>query len=89
MSFYYKTKNQIEVKMRTKLFDSERDFQMIRFCSNLISHMILTRKVAFYRNEYIKKTDPIAIGFFGKSEIMACNKVNVEIQDLIFTINRK
>lgn len=35
MSFYSKCKNLDELTINTKVFDSERDFRMTYFCSNL------------------------------------------------------
>lgn len=85
MSFFCKTQNENEVKIKTKLFDSDRDFHLTRFCSNMISNMICTRKVSFYNKDFVEKEEKIAVGFFGKKEIDDCNKINVEIQDIVFT----
>jgi hypothetical protein len=88
MSFFCKTKCDNEVKIKTKIFDSDRDFRLTRFCSNMISNMIYTRKVSFYNEQFVKKNQKIAIAFFGKKEIDDCNKINVEIQDIIFTTRK-
>jgi len=87
MSFYTPTKNPDELTVVTKLFDSERDYQMTLFCSNLISHMIFYRKMSMNK-EKEKGNGQIAVRFFGKEPIENCNKVNVEIQDLIHTVKR-
>jgi hypothetical protein len=89
MSFFCKTKNEDEVKIKTKLFDSDRDFRLTRFCSNMISSIIDTRRVSFYNQKLVEKNEKIAIGFFGKKEIEICNKINVEIQDIVYTVKRK
>ena len=86
MSFFLKTKMADEVKISTKIFDPARDFQMTYFCSNLISNMVYYRKLAFE----IKK-DPkalMALAFFGKEQVSACNKINVELQNLEYTVKK-
>ena len=86
MSFFLRTNMDDEVKVVTKLFDPERDYQMTYFCSNAISNMVYHRKIAFEKNKDPKAL--MAIQFFGKEEVTACEKVNVEIQDLIFSAKR-
>lgn len=88
MSFFCKTKNENEIKLKTKVFDSDRDFHLTHFCSNMISNMIYTRKTSFYKEDFIKKGEKIAIAFFGKKEIDECNKINVPIQDFVYKITR-
>lgn len=86
MSFFLKTKMEDEVKIVTKIFDPDRDYQMTYFCSNLISNMVYYRKMAFD-----SKKDPksqIAIAFFGKEQISECHKINVEIQNLVYTVKK-
>lgn len=86
MSFFLKTKMSDEVKISTKVFDSNRDFQMTHFCSNLISNMVYYRKMAFD----IKK-DPksqMAMVFFGKEQVSDCDKINVELQNLEYTVKK-
>lgn len=89
MSFFCKTKRKNDVKIKTKVFDTERNFQLTRFCSNMISNMISMRKVSFYNDDFVKKGEKIAIGFFGEKEIDDCSKINVEIQDIVFTLSKK
>lgn len=86
MSFYFRTKNEDELKMVTKLFDTDRDFQMSYFCSNLIFNMIYYRRVVFYNNSIQEKEIPIPM--FGKTEIQKCDNINVKIQDLVWTVKR-
>lgn len=86
MSFYFRTKNPDELKMITKLFDTDRDFQMTFFCSNLIFNMVYYRRVAFYKNSIMEKEIPIPM--FGKEEIEKCNSTNVKMQDLVYTVRR-
>lgn len=86
MSFFLKTKMADEVKISTKIFDPARDFQMTYFCSNLISNMVYYRKMAFET-----KKDPkaqMALAFFGKEQVSACNKINVELQNLEYTVKK-
>ena len=88
MSFYLKTKDPNELTVITKLFDSERDYLMTYFCSNLIGHLIEYRKIAFDQNKNNKKDKKFPITFFGKEPIEDCNKTNVEIQDLTYSVKR-
>src|SRR5690606_8817587 len=81
MSFYSKTNNKDEVKIATKLFDTERDIKMTNFCSNMVSNIIFYRNIAMYPNDAAKKWDKIPILFFGKKEIEDCNNINVKIQN--------
>lgn len=86
MSFFLKTKMDNEVKIVTKVFDPDRDFQMTYFCSNLISNMIYYRKMAFDN-----KKDPksqMAMVFFGKEQVSDCDKINVELQNLVYSIKK-
>ncbi len=59
ISFYFKTKNPRELKMLTKVFDSDRDYNMSYFCSNLISNMIYYRRVSMYKESIKEKEIPI------------------------------
>ncbi|MCB0538991.1 MAG: hypothetical protein KDE33_15875 [Bacteroidetes bacterium] len=88
MSFYQKTSNPNEITIITKLFDSERDFAMTYFCSNLIGHLIKFREIAFDKNKDKKKDERFPITFFGKEPIEKCTKINVEVQDIKYTIKR-
>ena len=86
MSFFLKTEMTDEVKISTKIFDPRRDYQMTYFCSNLISNMIYYRKMAFET-----KKDPkaqMALAFFGKDQVSDCDKVNVELQNLEYTVKK-
>ncbi|MGF7218823.1 hypothetical protein GGR92_005002 [Spirosoma lacussanchae] len=83
MSYYTRTKTPGEIQIITKLFDSERDFKMTLFCSNLIHSMIYYRQLMMYR---AKEPDAqVAIRFFGRDEIEDCDKVNVPIQNLVYS----
>ena len=88
MSFYLKTKNPDELTVVTRLFDSDRDYLMTCFCSNLIGNLISFRQVAFDRNKNKNSEETIPLPFFGKEEIQSCNKVNVSIQNLVYTIKK-
>ncbi len=88
MSFYIKTKYPDELKVVTKLFDFERDYQMTLFCSNMIHCMVFFRRLMYRFKGDKDKFDQIPIFFFGKEPIEECNKTNVEIQDLVYTVTR-
>lgn len=89
MSFYSKTKNPAELTVVTKLFDSERDYQMISFCSNLIHNIINYRRIAINKKNKGGKSGLVEVRIFGKDAIERCSKVNVSIQDLVFTYTKE
>jgi len=89
MSFYLKTRYPDELKVVTKLFDFERDYQMTIFCSNMIHSMIFFRRLMYRFKADEEKFDKVPILFFGKDPIEKCNKTNVPIQDMVYTVTRK
>lgn len=84
MSYYVKAKKPGSVRVETKLFDSERDFGMTLFCSNLIYNMVYYRQLMMYKPD--DDTEQFAVHFFGKEEIEDCEKINVPIQNLVFSV---
>ena len=86
MSFYVKTKLPDELKVVTKVFDAERDYQMTYFCSNLINHLIFYRRIAMKFEKDNEKFTKIPITFFSKEQIEKCNIVNVDIADMVYTV---
>lgn len=88
MSFYVKTKFPDELKVVTKVFDAERDYQMTYLCSNLINHMIFYRRIAMKFEKDKENFEKFPITIFGIEPIEKCNKVNVAIQDLVYTVTR-
>lgn len=88
MSFYSKTKDPNELKVKTKLFDTTRDSAMTYFCSNMISNIVFNRQIGLYKEQLKKEKKQIGIFFFTKERIEDCIKINVEIQDLVFSVKR-
>lgn len=88
MSFYLKTKYPDELTVVTKLFDTEKDFQMTYFCSNMIHHMIFFRRIMLRFKKDKNKFEQFPITFFSKESIEKCNKINVKIQDLVYSVTR-
>jgi hypothetical protein len=88
MSFYSEPKYPEELKVMTKVFDSERDYQMTYFCSNLIHHLIFYRRMMMKFNLDIEKYPQIPITFFDEKLINECNRIRVPIQDIVNTITR-
>jgi hypothetical protein len=86
MSFYLKSKSPNEVKIITKLSDIDRDYSMTMFCSRLIYHLIFYRRLTLKFEKDAEKYKQFLITFFGKEPIAKCNKVNVPIQDIEYTI---
>ena len=87
MSFYLKTKDPNELEMITKIFDSERDYLMSYFCSNLIHNMIYYRRVSMFKESIKEKEVPVPL--FGKKEIEEFNKDNVEIKEFVWSLKRQ
>ncbi|MGV3686184.1 MAG: hypothetical protein ACO1NS_11195 [Daejeonella sp.] len=88
MSFYTKTKHPDELRVVTKLFDSERDYQMTIFCSNLIHNIVFHRRAAMKFESDAEKFTEIPILLFGKESIELCHKVNVDVQDIVYTVKK-
>jgi hypothetical protein len=86
MSFYLKSKSPNELKIITKLFDIERDYAMTMFCSRLIHHLIFYRRMTMKFDKDAEKYPQFPITFFGKEPIAKCDKVNVSIQDIEYTV---
>lgn len=86
MSYYVKAKKPGSVRIETKLFDSERDFKMTLFCANLIYNMVYYRQVMMYKPD--DETTHFAIHFFDKEGIEDCEKINVSIQNLVFSFEQ-
>lgn len=89
MSFYGKSENPDELKIKTILFDTERDYQMISMCSNFINHLIFYRRITMKFENDKDRFKEIPLTFFGKKEIDNCAKQNVEIQNLEFIVKLK
>lgn len=86
MSYYQPTKDPNEITIITKVFDSERDFQMAYFCSNLIHQLIYYRRIAMGITK--KGEDKIPITFFGNKLVEDCFKINVPIQDIVYSVSK-
>jgi hypothetical protein len=89
MSFYLPTKNSNELTIVTKLFDVERDYLMTNMCSYMIYQMVFYRRIMMNFDGDAAKFNQIEVRFFDIVEIEKCNKVNVDVQDVIYTISRK
>lgn len=85
MSYYVKPKKPGDIRIETKLFDSERDFNMTLFCSNLIYNMVYYRQIMLYRPDDDDINTQIAFHFFDKEAIEECTKINVPIQNLVYS----
>ncbi|MBU2906406.1 hypothetical protein KO529_16540 [Arenibacter algicola] len=81
----YEEKNE-KSSIRTKVFDTERDFKMTLFCGNLIYNIMAFREIVFCGHSEVDKK--IAIRIFDKDAIDECKEYNVKIQDLEFTTER-
>lgn len=68
----------------TKLFDSKRDFEMTRFCGNMIYNMIYLRSIVFAGEEYRKQNKKAVFVLFNKEALNEFKKHNVDIQNIEF-----
>lgn len=89
VSFYHRTNKKDEIKVSTKVFDSERDFQMICFCSNLIHQLVYFRKISIRKESETIINSSVAIKFFSKDAIDKCSKANVQVNDVVYTVRKK
>lgn len=86
MSYYVKAKEPGSIRIETKLFDSERDFSMTLFCSNLVYNLVYYRQLMMYSPD--DDTTQIAVHFFSRDEIEKCERINVPIQNLVYSFER-
>lgn len=85
MSFYTKMSNREDIKIVTKIFDSNRDYRMTYLCSNLIHQLIFYRRIEMKLLGDENKFSKIKYFFYSEKNIMDFNKTDVEVQDIIFT----
>ena len=78
-----------KVSVKTKVFDSERDFQMTSFCSNLIHNIVYFRDLVFGDMSRKGKDEMIAIRMFDLDALNKCRECNVGIQDLVFSTQQR
>lgn len=85
MSFYTKMKDPEDIRVITKIFDSERDHRMTTLCSNLIHQMIFYRRILMKLEIDKNKFPTVGYFFYSNQNILDFNKTIVEIQDMVFT----
>lgn len=85
MSFYTKMKDPEDIRVITKIFDSERDYRMTSLCSNLIHQMIFYRRILMKLEIDKNKFSTVGYFFYSNQNILDFNKTIVEIQDMEFT----
>ncbi|MCD2424939.1 hypothetical protein LQ567_19300 [Niabella pedocola] len=88
LSYLIKQKNEDEIISKTVPMDSKRDFEMTRFCSNLIANITYLRKITLEKDKPTGGEEGIPIPFFGLEEIMECNKRSVSMTELTYSIKR-
>lgn len=74
ISFYKRQKRNDKsesIESVTRVFDTERDYQMTTFCSNLITSMIEPRR-AMYSKDTIRTDGGVPVRIFGKEAIEKC-----------------
>jgi hypothetical protein len=90
MTYYQEDEKENKMEFITKVFDTERDFNLLRLCSDLLWNMIKIRDLAFNKlPKSSSETASIEIIFFGKDLIKVANKVHVPIQNLRFSASIK
>lgn len=88
MSFYTKMKDREELRMVTKLFDTERDYKMTILCSDFIHYMVFFRRVSMRLKGDEGKFDKVEVGFTSQEVVNEASKINVEVQNLIYTVTK-
>lgn len=86
MTYYKEDLKEKKIEFVTKVFDTERDFNMLRLCSDLLWNMIKIRDMAF--NKLPKKgDDPVTLEilFFDMDLVKEANKGYIPLQNLRFT----
>lgn len=89
MSFFVKMKDKEEIKIITKVFDSDRDYRMINFCSALIHQMIFYRRIVMKLTNDRNKFTTVKYNIFSKESVGEHSKINVELQDIVYTITKE
>ncbi|MBS1554798.1 MAG: hypothetical protein JSU09_07720 [Bacteroidetes bacterium] len=77
MSFMERDEKTGQIDVVTKLFDSERDHNLTIMCNNLISNIILIRRIS-----YQEGAQTVGIVLFKTEDVDKLSKPNVKIQDL-------
>jgi hypothetical protein len=77
MSFMEKNEKTGQIDVVTKLFDTERDHNLTIMCNNLISNIILIRRISYQEGE-----QKVGIVLFKPEDVDKLSKPNVKIQDL-------
>jgi len=77
MSFMERDEKTGRIDVVTKLFDSERDHNLTIMCNNLISNIILIRRIS-----YQEGAQTVGIVLFKTEDVDKLSKPNVTIQDL-------
>ena len=85
MSYITKNSELNEIILHTKLFDTDRDSQMVLFCSNLISNIIQLRKGGLSKTQ---QEGQFPIHFFGEDQVIKMSKKNIKA-DLILSFKIK
>jgi hypothetical protein len=86
MTYYREDENENKMQFITKVFDTERDLNLLRLCSDLIWNIIKIRDIAFNKLPKISsETASVDVLFFDKDLIKVANKGNIPIQNLRFT----
>lgn len=86
MTYYREDEKENKMEFVTKVFDTDRDLNLLRLCSDLLWSMIKIRDIAFNKlPKSSSETASVQILFFNKDLIKDANKGNIPIQNLRFT----
>lgn len=84
VSYYSKTKDPLEIKIKTKNQDTERDIEMTMLCSRLISNIIESRRALLCGDSMHENGDTLIYPFDEKT-VQDADKIRVQAQDFVFS----
>lgn len=88
MSYFVKPDDDCELKIKTKVFDPLRDYNLTKICSNLIYNMVFFRRIYLNIDSDKGKFEEFPVYLFEKDFIMVHTKMNVSSQNHVFKIHK-
>ncbi len=88
MSFFVKPDDDCEIKIKTKVFDPLRDYNLTIICSNLIYNMVFFRRIYLRLDADKDKHEEFQVYLFEKGYTHAYTKMNVSSQNHVFKIHK-
>lgn len=88
MSYFVKPDDNCGLKIKTKVFDPLRDYNLTIMCSNLIHNMVFLRRIYLNMDSDKGKLEEFPVYLFEKDFIKAHTKMNVSSQNHVFKIHK-